>query len=143
MTNKIWIVIVESGSSGRLMLSIICCNRVRMHSKTQIRVIWGVRVCGCYLCVRVCGCYLLYSLIICCVKWQCDVCLFACLKWSGCQYPSIAEEIKSVASADPANRKLFVRGLSWNTTSETLCAVSALLMLVLCLCLVDPLNTDL
>ncbi|PWA55562.1 Nucleotide-binding, alpha-beta plait [Artemisia annua] len=40
----------------------------------------------------------------------------------GCQYPSIAEEIKSVASADPANRKLFVRGLSWNTTSETLCA---------------------
>nr|GEW83448.1 nucleotide-binding, alpha-beta plait [Tanacetum cinerariifolium] len=40
----------------------------------------------------------------------------------GCQYPSIAKEIKSVASADPANRKLFVRGLSWNTTSETLCA---------------------
>ncbi|KVI03511.1 Nucleotide-binding, alpha-beta plait [Cynara cardunculus var. scolymus] len=48
----------------------------------------------------------------------------------GCQYPSIAEEIKSVASADPANRKLFVRGLAWNTTTETLCAVSALLMLV-------------
>ncbi|KAJ0809144.1 putative RNA recognition motif domain, nucleotide-binding alpha-beta plait domain superfamily [Helianthus annuus] len=40
----------------------------------------------------------------------------------GCQYPSIAEEIKSVASADPANRKLFVRGLAWNTTTETLCA---------------------
>ncbi|KAL5545480.1 hypothetical protein UlMin_005167 [Ulmus minor] len=40
----------------------------------------------------------------------------------GFQYPSIAEEIKSVASADPVHRKLFVRGLAWNTTSETLCA---------------------
>ncbi|KAL3841210.1 hypothetical protein ACJIZ3_025801 [Penstemon smallii] len=40
----------------------------------------------------------------------------------GSQYPSIAEEIKSVASADPAFRKLFVRGLAWNTSSETLCA---------------------
>ncbi|KAJ0088913.1 hypothetical protein Patl1_33006 [Pistacia atlantica] len=40
----------------------------------------------------------------------------------GSQYPSIAEEIKSIASADPAHRKLFVRGLAWNTTSETLCA---------------------
>ncbi|XP_048225951.1 RNA-binding protein P [Ricinus communis] len=39
----------------------------------------------------------------------------------GSKYPSIAEEIKSVASADPAHRKLFVRGLAWNTTSETLC----------------------
>ncbi|XP_022766778.1 UBP1-associated protein 2C-like isoform X2 [Durio zibethinus] len=40
----------------------------------------------------------------------------------GCQYPSIAEEIKSIASSDPVHRKLFVRGLAWNTTSETLCA---------------------
>ncbi|KAL3732296.1 hypothetical protein ACJRO7_029034 [Eucalyptus globulus] len=40
----------------------------------------------------------------------------------GSQYPSIAEEIKSIASADPVHRKLFVRGLAWNTTSETLCA---------------------
>eukprot|EP00258_Populus_trichocarpa_P042538 XP_024458557.1 UBP1-associated protein 2C [Populus trichocarpa] len=40
----------------------------------------------------------------------------------GSQYPSIAEEIKSLASADPVHRKLFVRGLAWNTTSETLCA---------------------
>ncbi|XP_061346382.1 UBP1-associated protein 2C-like [Gastrolobium bilobum] len=38
----------------------------------------------------------------------------------GSQYPSIAEEIKSIASADPVHRKLFVRGLAWNTTSETL-----------------------
>ncbi|XP_010534355.1 PREDICTED: UBP1-associated protein 2C-like [Tarenaya hassleriana] len=40
----------------------------------------------------------------------------------GSQYPSIAEEIKSMASADPVHRKLFVRGLAWNTSSETLCA---------------------
>ncbi|XP_059427764.1 UBP1-associated protein 2C-like [Corylus avellana] len=40
----------------------------------------------------------------------------------GSQYPSIAEEIRSIASADPVHRKLFVRGLAWNTTSETLCA---------------------
>ncbi|KAF2307789.1 hypothetical protein GH714_031749 [Hevea brasiliensis] len=44
------------------------------------------------------------------------------MKFRGSQYPSIAEEIKSVASADPVHRKLFVRGLAWNTTSETLCA---------------------
>ncbi|XP_050230123.1 UBP1-associated protein 2C-like [Mercurialis annua] len=40
----------------------------------------------------------------------------------GSQYPSIAEEIKSLASADPVHRKLFVRGLAWNTASDTLCA---------------------
>ncbi|KAJ4971534.1 hypothetical protein NE237_004633 [Protea cynaroides] len=40
----------------------------------------------------------------------------------GSQYPSVAEEIKSIASADPVHRKLFVRGLAWDTTSETLCA---------------------
>ncbi|KAK3026789.1 hypothetical protein RJ639_040267 [Escallonia herrerae] len=38
----------------------------------------------------------------------------------GSQYPSIAEEIRGIASADPANRKLFVRGLAWDTTSNTL-----------------------
>ncbi|XP_065856694.1 UBP1-associated protein 2A-like [Euphorbia lathyris] len=40
----------------------------------------------------------------------------------GSQYPSIADEIKSLASANPVHRKLFVRGLAWNTSSETLCA---------------------
>ncbi|KAJ4829579.1 hypothetical protein Tsubulata_031632 [Turnera subulata] len=40
----------------------------------------------------------------------------------GSQYPSVAEEIKTIASSDPVHRKLFVRGLGWNTTSETLCA---------------------
>ncbi|XP_071690275.1 UBP1-associated protein 2A-like isoform X2 [Rutidosis leptorrhynchoides] len=41
----------------------------------------------------------------------------------GSQYSFIAEEIKSVASADPVNQKFFVRGLAWNTTTETLCDV--------------------
>ncbi|KAL7194269.1 hypothetical protein ACSBR1_034644 [Camellia fascicularis] len=40
----------------------------------------------------------------------------------GSQYPSIAEEIRSVARTDPVHRKLFVRGLAWNTSSESLCA---------------------
>ncbi|KAL5983334.1 hypothetical protein ACLOJK_017418 [Asimina triloba] len=43
----------------------------------------------------------------------------------GSQYASVAEEIRSVASADPVHRKLFVRGLAWETTSETLCAAFA------------------
>lgn len=40
----------------------------------------------------------------------------------GTQYPTVAEEIRGVASSDPVHRKLFVRGLAWETTSETLCA---------------------
>ncbi|XP_031489052.1 UBP1-associated protein 2C-like [Nymphaea colorata] len=40
----------------------------------------------------------------------------------GSQNPSVAEGIRSAASADPVHRKLFVRGLAWETTSETLCA---------------------
>lgn len=76
------------------------------------------------------GC--LFIFVVCCawIDIVC-VCLLPCLHvlaWRGSQYPSIAEEIKSVASADPALRKLFVRGLAWNTTSETLCAVSELLL---------------
>lgn len=73
-----------------------------------------------------------FVLIVCCVI---DLCMCVCLHvvaWRGSQYPSIAEEIKSVASADPVHRKLFVRGLAWNTTSETLCAVSVLLECCLC-----------
>ncbi|KAL6133860.1 hypothetical protein ACLB2K_066093 [Fragaria x ananassa] len=40
----------------------------------------------------------------------------------GSQYSSIAEEIKGIATADPVHRKLLVRGLAWNTSSDTLCA---------------------
>eukprot|EP00250_Pteridium_aquilinum_P012540 c20788_g2_i1 orf=175-1260(+) len=39
---------------------------------------------------------------------------------AGFQYPAIADEIRDIASKDPAHRKLFVRGLSWDTSSETL-----------------------
>ncbi|KAH9620455.1 hypothetical protein KSS87_013451 [Heliosperma pusillum] len=40
----------------------------------------------------------------------------------GSKYSYIAEEIMNTASGDPVHRKLFVRGLAWSTTSETLCA---------------------
>ena len=39
----------------------------------------------------------------------------------GSSYLAIAEEIKDVASKDPAHRKLFVHGLAWETSSQTLC----------------------
>ncbi|KAJ6914405.1 UBP1-associated protein 2A-like [Populus alba x Populus x berolinensis] len=56
------------------------------------------------------------------------VCVFACTNYAGAFVGIfrlsllLGEEIKSLASADPVHRKLFVRGLAWNTTSETLCA---------------------
>ncbi|KAJ8448517.1 hypothetical protein Cgig2_012161 [Carnegiea gigantea] len=43
----------------------------------------------------------------------------------GSKYSPVAGEIMNLASADPVHRKLFVRGLAWNTTSETLCAAFA------------------
>ncbi|KAI5065959.1 hypothetical protein GOP47_0018583, partial [Adiantum capillus-veneris] len=39
---------------------------------------------------------------------------------AGFQYPAIADDIREVASKDPAHRKLFVRGLAWETSSEAL-----------------------
>lgn len=36
------------------------------------------------------------------------------------QYDNVFHEIKAVASADVAHRKVFVRGLAWETTSERL-----------------------
>jgi len=47
--------------------------------------------------------------------------LISLLVNAGSSYPAIAEEIKDVASKDPAHRKLFVRGLAWETSSQTLC----------------------
>ncbi|KAH7293134.1 hypothetical protein KP509_28G013300 [Ceratopteris richardii] len=38
----------------------------------------------------------------------------------GFQYSAIADDIRDVASKDPAHRKLFVRGLAWETSSEAL-----------------------
>eukprot|EP00270_Netrium_digitus_P005851 TRINITY_DN1786_c0_g1_i2.p1 TRINITY_DN1786_c0_g1~~TRINITY_DN1786_c0_g1_i2.p1 ORF type:complete len:327 (-),score=98.56 TRINITY_DN1786_c0_g1_i2:27-1007(-) len=42
------------------------------------------------------------------------------LATAGSKNESVCEEIKQVASKDPAHRKLFVRGLSWETTSQAL-----------------------
>jgi len=39
---------------------------------------------------------------------------------AGCLYPAIADNIRNAASKDPAHRKLFVRGLAWETASQTL-----------------------
>ena len=62
-----------------------------------------------------------------CLMCELTVCVSVCMSepCRGSQYPAVAEEIKGVASADPVHRKLFVRGLGWDATSETLCAVSA------------------
>lgn len=47
--------------------------------------------------------------------------LCMCLgSYSASQYDNIYNEIKTVASADVAHRKVFVRGLAWETTTETL-----------------------
>ena len=45
--------------------------------------------------------------------------------YRGFLYPAIAENIRNAASKDPAHRKLFVRGLAWETASQTLHEVSA------------------
>ncbi|KAH7298197.1 hypothetical protein KP509_25G031800 [Ceratopteris richardii] len=55
--------------------------------------------------------------------FACDLIDWSCLwlvQCRGFQYPAIADDIRDVASKDPAHRKLFVRGLSWDTSSETL-----------------------
>ena len=39
------------------------------------------------------------------------------------QYENVAQQVMTVASTNVNNRKLFVRGLAWETTSETLLAV--------------------
>lgn len=43
----------------------------------------------------------------------------------GSQFSAVADDIRDVASKDPAHRKLFVRGLAWETTSQALRDVSA------------------
>ncbi len=42
--------------------------------------------------------------------------------FSGAKYPAVAALISRTAAADPAHRKLFIRGLSFDTSSETLLA---------------------
>lgn len=57
--------------------------------------------------------------------WRVDLCAcfwawLACLTSSATQFPPVLEEIKAVASADVAHRKVFVRGLAWETQTEHL-----------------------
>ncbi|CAH1436200.1 unnamed protein product [Lactuca virosa] len=42
------------------------------------------------------------------------------LKEAVSKYPDIVESVEKIADADPAHRKIFVHGLGWDTTTETL-----------------------
>ncbi|BBN03260.1 hypothetical protein MPTK1_2g22090 [Marchantia polymorpha subsp. ruderalis] len=46
--------------------------------------------------------------------------LITLLADAGSQFSAVADDIRDVASKDPAHRKLFVRGLAWETTSQAL-----------------------
>ncbi|XP_057955761.1 UBP1-associated protein 2A-like [Malania oleifera] len=41
------------------------------------------------------------------------------------KYPDFVENVRKLADADPAHRKIFVHGLGWDTTNETLTSVFA------------------
>lgn len=43
----------------------------------------------------------------------------------GSLFPAVADDIRDTASKDPVHRKLFVRGLAWETSSVALREVSA------------------
>ena len=43
---------------------------------------------------------------------------------SALQHADVASELNDVASKDPAHRKLFVRGLAWDTDTSSLREVS-------------------
>ncbi|KAI5673478.1 hypothetical protein M9H77_13842 [Catharanthus roseus] len=45
------------------------------------------------------------------------------LKEAVTKYPEFMESVKKLADADPAHRKIFVHGLGWDTTAETLTSV--------------------
>jgi hypothetical protein len=59
--------------------------------------------------------------------------LIAC---RGFQFASVADDIRDLASKDPAHRKLFVRGLAWETSSQALRDVSACLIACMLPCLI-------
>lgn len=56
------------------------------------------------------------------------------LPCSAVSHESVRLAISGAANKDVTQRKLFVRGLSWETTTEDLLAVSA----AACLCLLCP-----
>ncbi|KAI4382177.1 hypothetical protein MLD38_008174 [Melastoma candidum] len=45
------------------------------------------------------------------------------LKQAAVSHNDVAESIRSLADADPAHRKIFVHGLGWDATAETLTSV--------------------
>uniref|UniRef100_A0A7N0VKU5 RRM domain-containing protein n=1 Tax=Kalanchoe fedtschenkoi TaxID=63787 RepID=A0A7N0VKU5_KALFE len=49
--------------------------------------------------------------------------LLALVKEAVERFPNFSESVLRVANADPAQRKIFVHGLGWDTTSETLISV--------------------
>uniref|UniRef100_M1C2L9 RNA-binding protein AKIP1 n=1 Tax=Solanum tuberosum TaxID=4113 RepID=M1C2L9_SOLTU len=51
--------------------------------------------------------------------------LTALIKEALAKYPDFKENIQKLADKDPAHRKIFVHGLGWDTTAETLTSVFA------------------
>lgn len=49
--------------------------------------------------------------------------LLALVKQAADKYPDFIESVRELADADPAHRKIFVHGLGWDTTAETLTSV--------------------
>ncbi|XP_012568616.1 UBP1-associated protein 2B-like [Cicer arietinum] len=49
--------------------------------------------------------------------------LHALVKQSIEKYPDLAENVRQLADVDPAHRKIFVHGLGWDATAETLTTV--------------------
>ncbi|KAF5751648.1 hypothetical protein HS088_TW02G00664 [Tripterygium wilfordii] len=48
--------------------------------------------------------------------------LVSLLKQAVDKYPDLIDSVQAIADADPAHRKIFVHGLGWDTTAETLTA---------------------
>ncbi|KAF3455220.1 hypothetical protein FNV43_RR05668 [Rhamnella rubrinervis] len=49
--------------------------------------------------------------------------LLALVKQAADKYPDFVGSVRELADADPAHRKIFVHGLGWDTTAETLTSV--------------------
>lgn len=49
--------------------------------------------------------------------------LLALVRQAADKYPDFIESVRELADADPAHRKIFVHGLGWDTTAETLTSV--------------------
>ncbi|GAU19610.1 hypothetical protein TSUD_383050 [Trifolium subterraneum] len=49
--------------------------------------------------------------------------LHALVKQAIEKHPDLTENVRQLADVDPAHRKIFVHGLGWDTTAETLTSV--------------------